>query len=133
MGHPIHKHMNRGMFNSSASKTPFNQNNYQADVVAVKPDADAAKTAVNPERKESRSFDAKKGVDRRTGLTPEQQQASNNAESKRKAENPDLYASYRKAAADKKTWEDTGNNFFEGGDYPGQAALDAAKAAYRNK
>ena len=70
--------------------------------------------------------------DGRTGRTQVEQNAANEAESKKQVNNKGAYAAYKKAQADKKDWEKQDpENFLK--DYPKQKQLDSLKAAYRAK
>ena len=65
-----------------------------------------------------------------TGRTQQEQNAINIAEKQKQVNNKDLYASYMKARADKKAWENSDpENFLK--DYPQQQQLDSLYAAYK--
>jgi len=67
-----------------------------------------------------------------TGKTPSEQNEANKVEKKKQVNNSGTYEAYMKARAAKKAWEKANPDKF-GQRYPGQAALDAAKKAYRKK
>ena len=82
-------------------------------------------------KKESRSYDAKTGKDRRTGRTQEEQNQLNMKADEKKKRNPKIHSKYMAARSDKREWEKNNGGGFGDAKYPGQSKLDALKKEYK--
>tara|TARA_Y100000356_G_scaffold47093_1_gene37292 strand:+ start:501 stop:1106 length:606 start_codon:yes stop_codon:yes gene_type:complete len=72
-------------------------------------------------------------IDARTGRTPSEQKALNDAYDRKIAAYPDEYARYNDALDAYEAWNDSENSFGFGGlEYPNQSELDSIEAAWKN-